>query len=413
MGKHWDKFWIKISLFNFFLVAFMGALMRYKIVWSIPFLDQKHLQEAHSHFAFYGWISSVVYLLIFRSVRTQLPSGKIKAYQGIIGLNIVASYGMLFSFLWSGYYWGSIFWSALALILGWGMLGLWLRDYGKLAPHPSKLWFLGGLSLAAFSSAGVFSLVYLKASGLINPSFYMASTLFYLHFQYNGFFLFSCLGILSDFLSFQEKDLQKHRLVFWGMFFSVLGGYALSVTWLDRSGWLLGVAALGNILQLLSVWGLVGLVKSPLARFLSQRKPLEKIIFVVVAGAYFLKVILQQFSIIPEVSQWVFGFRTIVIAYLHLVLLVCISSFLLFAIVVGYDFRQTRMFRLGMTLYLVFVLLNELGLAQIGVLSLFGFYWRWSPVLLWWISVVLVMAVLFLFFGLRSKKNKEEIYSSL
>ena len=48
-------FWIRFSIFNLMLVALIGLLMRYKILFEFPLLDQKSLQHSHSHFAFAGW----------------------------------------------------------------------------------------------------------------------------------------------------------------------------------------------------------------------------------------------------------------------------------------------------------------------------------------------------------------------
>jgi hypothetical protein len=38
--------------------------MRYKIGFEFPFFDQKHLQHSHSHFAFSGWISHTLMVLM-------------------------------------------------------------------------------------------------------------------------------------------------------------------------------------------------------------------------------------------------------------------------------------------------------------------------------------------------------------
>ena len=46
--------WIKISLFSLLVVALLGVLMRYKIAFELPYLAQKNIQHAHSHFAFAG-----------------------------------------------------------------------------------------------------------------------------------------------------------------------------------------------------------------------------------------------------------------------------------------------------------------------------------------------------------------------
>ncbi|AQY22529.1 hypothetical protein [Riemerella anatipestifer] len=411
MTKIPDRLLIKFGLFNFLLVAILGAIMRYKIVWSLPFLNQKHLQEAHSHFAFYGWVSSIIYLLMVHSAKEILPAKQLYRYKTIIILNFVASYGMLFSFLYGGYYWSSIFWSAIALFLSFGILSLWVKDYKHLQ-HPSKVWFLGGLFFASFSSLGVFSLAYMKAFGIIHQSLYWASTLFYLHFQYNGFFVLSCIGIILSTLPLQQKDSYKHSLIFGAFALSTLCSYTLSITWISNSKWLLGISLLGNIIQLLAIYGLACLIKKYLKISLKKYTSLEKITFSIVIISYFFKVILQQLSAIPEISQWVFGFRAIVIAYLHLILLVCISSFLLLQIITRYGFHQSKTTKIGLILYLVFVLLNELILAQIGLLSLVGMYWRWSPIMLWWISIAIVLAITLIFAGLK-KKNKEEIYSSL
>ena len=44
--------WFRIAVFNL-LLAF-GVLLRYKIAYSLPFMQQKHMLHAHSHFAFTG-----------------------------------------------------------------------------------------------------------------------------------------------------------------------------------------------------------------------------------------------------------------------------------------------------------------------------------------------------------------------
>lgn len=55
------KKWLGWGLFNLAIVAFYGVTMRYKIAFDFPFFDQKNLLHAHSHFAFSGWISQILY----------------------------------------------------------------------------------------------------------------------------------------------------------------------------------------------------------------------------------------------------------------------------------------------------------------------------------------------------------------
>ena len=58
------KQWLRVAFFNLFLVACIGVILRYKIAFSLPFIDQKHLLHGHSHFAFSGWITHVLYVLL-------------------------------------------------------------------------------------------------------------------------------------------------------------------------------------------------------------------------------------------------------------------------------------------------------------------------------------------------------------
>src|SRR5450755_456848 len=51
---------IKFSLISLAAVAFLGCILRYKIAFSLSFINQKYLLHAHSHFAFTGWITQAL-----------------------------------------------------------------------------------------------------------------------------------------------------------------------------------------------------------------------------------------------------------------------------------------------------------------------------------------------------------------
>ncbi|HAI81709.1 MAG TPA: hypothetical protein DCL65_11860, partial [Chryseobacterium sp.] len=160
-------FWLKFSVFNFFLVALLGVIMRYKILYSLPFLDQKHLQEAHSHFAFYGWITNVLYVLIMHYISKVNPLVKLRKYEYLIVINLAASFAMLGTFIYGGYFWASIAASTAALLTSFVFCYFFIRDSMKIQ-DASKIWFLAGLFFAVISSAGVFNLAYMMSSKNIN-----------------------------------------------------------------------------------------------------------------------------------------------------------------------------------------------------------------------------------------------------
>jgi hypothetical protein len=64
--------WIPLVLASLVLVASLGVLMRYKIAFEFPYLDQKNLQHAHSHFAFAGWVTQALMLLIAHALSPTL-----------------------------------------------------------------------------------------------------------------------------------------------------------------------------------------------------------------------------------------------------------------------------------------------------------------------------------------------------
>ena len=92
-------------------------------------------------------------------------------------------------------------------------------------------------------------------------------------------------------------------------------------------------------------------------------------ILLFVGFALSAKFLLQLGSTIPALSQLAFGFRPIVIAYLHLVLLAVISLFLLFYIYANHLIHYNKQIKTGIIIFSVGVLLNEVVLAVQGIAS--------------------------------------------
>ncbi len=106
---------LKISLFNLLIVASIGLVLRYKILYSLPFVDQKHLLHGHSHFAFAGWIAHTLIVLIVAFLSKQTKNDELIKYKYVIILNLISAYGMLFSFPVQGYGLVSISFSTLSV----------------------------------------------------------------------------------------------------------------------------------------------------------------------------------------------------------------------------------------------------------------------------------------------------------
>ena len=395
---------LKITVFNLFIVSLLGVIMRYKIAFYFPFLEQKHLQEAHSHFAFYGWITNAIYLFIYKILKQTISKKKLTSFYNTIIINLFASYGMLFSFLYSGYYWLSIVFSTVALFCSFYFLFIFYKNYKNLETL-SRIWFLGGLLFAVFSSLGVFNLSFMKINHHISQDLYLASTYFYLHFQYNGFFIFSCIGLLINMLENIGAKLNSSEiyLTFWLLFFSCFLGFGLSVLWLELPIWLYSMIVLSSLVQIFANVKILFWVRKNWMLILEKFTPLERFILIFVGVAFFAKVLLQLASTIPAVSQFAFGFRNIVIAYLHLVLLMCITGFLILKLLISKIFRLKKKFVLGIKLFLLGVFLNELVLGINGILSIKYISLPYSQYILFGISILIMLSLLLVF--VFTKKN--------
>jgi hypothetical protein len=383
--------WIRWGIVNLAIVALYGALMRYKIAFYFPVFDQKNLLHAHSHFAFSGWISHILYsglaLLITQATDKTRPA----KYNWLIGINLVCASGMLIAFTVQGYKAISITFSTLSLVIALLYAYYFIKDARYLPQgYPSKPWAVTGVLLNVLSAAGPISLAYMMASKNINPDVYLGSVYYYLHFQYNGWFFFGSMALVAPLLPKDFPGLNKYFRLF---ALTVIPTLFLSLLWAKVPAWLYVLTVVAAWVQL-TAWIALVAKALPLLRRQSNSNTssLAALLLYAAAIAMTLKFLLQGVSVIPSLSQLVFGFRPIVIAYLHLVLLGVYSLFIL-----GYSFRNgylqlTRMAKLAASGFFAGVLLNEMILGIQGMAS-----FTYTPVpyineLLWGAAVVLCVS---------------------
>lgn len=87
----------------------------------------------------------------------------------------------------------------------------------------------------------------------------------------------------------------------------------------------------------------------------------------VIGSALTIKLLLQLGSTIPSISKLAFGFRPIVIAYLHLVLLVIVSLFLLTFMYANKLLQHNKRTTLALVGFTSGIILNETVLSIQGI----------------------------------------------
>lgn len=360
--------WIRISLINLLLVSIAGVILRYKILFSLPFINQKYLLHGHSHFAFAGWVSQTLMVLMINYLSTQNKLINLRPYKHILIINLITAYGMLITFPIQGYALFSILFSTLSVFVFYTFSIKFWKDLNNL--HQKTIlhyWFKAAIILGVISSIGTFGLAYMMANKIVHQNWYLAAVYFYLHFQYNGWFLFACIGL---FYNLFPTEVLVNRKVNKGIFYlfsaSVVPAYFLSVLWINLPLWMYIIVVIASILQLVALIKLIQFIKYNRAIYSTR---IGRFILSLSTFALCIKLLLQLGSTVPSLSQLAFGFRPIVIAYLHLVLLGVITLFL-----IGYIFSNKNMalqkpILIGILVFAGGIFFNELILMLQGIAS--------------------------------------------
>ena len=402
------NFWLKLCLFNFFIVSVVGVMMRYNLAFSLPGFSHKFMQESHSHFAFYGWVSAAIYLFVTKYLTESDAGIAVSKYQFLQIFNQIGSYGMLITFLYGGYFWLSIVFSSVALFTGFAYYLFLLIDLRK-NKNPETIWLKSGAFFATLSAIGIFGLGYFSARKDEFDVLFRAFTYFYLHFQYNGFFLFSSIGLFLISLKKYGVQIQEKlnktifRLLAVGCFF----GYGLSILWIDMPELLhifFGVISILQIIGAIKLWRWFEQTK-----LFKKQHVIQKWLLVVVGFAFLGKFILQILSAIPELGIYAFSNINIVIGYLHLVLLMGVSLFLIWKMLHLENIKINKFLQTSIVIMIFGIICNEVILGLSGFFSIVYIPFLSAKYWLLFASVVIMISIGMFVRALRIKNyiNKE------
>lgn len=404
------KQWIHFALFNLLIVALLGFILRYKMTYPLPIINQKFLQHGHSHFALTGWISQILMVYIAYNVSSLFQGNHFKSYQWLLWGNAIASYGMLISFPLQGYATVSMTSAGIAVLISLVFTYYVWRDIRKSkTKHPAFKWFKASTLFAVLSAGGLVWMVYLMMTKNINGNLRLASLYLFLHLQYNGWFLFSCFGLLIKKL--KDADLYRKNWIwfFWIAVFCSIPTYFFSLPWLKVPTILSVWIASAAILQVGAWFTLLTTEKKYLQTFFSGLPKIVRNLIFLSAFAYSIKVILQLGSVIPSLGKIVFGYRSIIIGYLHLVFLGVITLFVL-----GYTFgwglkKISSLSRIGTIIFSVGIILSEIGLMVQGSFALMYTKVPYIREILVTVTAAMLIGVLLLNLGLLKKEENKEV----
>ena len=364
--------WSRLAVLNFLILAAAGVLLRYKILFPLPWVDHKHLLHAHSHFAFAGWVSLALYIAIIHTL--QPNEFQTKQFTRILWMHQLSSFGMLLTFPFMGYAALSIVFSTLSILvsfwfawIAWGMIS----TNTKLSFE--KKWFYAALVCNVVSALGTFALAYLMMNKIMHQSWYFGSVYFYLHFQYNGWFLFTILGLLfvyaGKWMSITQVNISDRFFLL--LMIALVPAWFLSMLWMRVPEWMHYAGIAAAVLQLMAIWLFIRLMVQLKNNLQAAIHPMVKWLWSFSILAFLIKIILQAFSAVPELNKYAFGIRPIVMGFLHLVLLGFVSIFILGYFVQNHLISVERnVAKKGIWIFVTGVLLNEMILMSQGIAAI-------------------------------------------
>lgn len=357
---------LKLPLIFFFIASVVGVLLRWHQVYPVEGFVYPYWLHAHSHLMFLGWVFNA---LLVNAVVQFLPDVPVKRFTNLIWLLNALVLGMLISFPLQGYGVYSIIISTLHTVVAVVFIVHFFRGT-RHAVLPEVQYMKVAFSFFMLSAAGPFALGALMANGLGQTPAYHLAVYYYLHFQYNGVFLFGVLALFYRLLRqkevvIQEMLAQRGKIL---LIISCLLTYALSALWLQPSVVVYALGLVGALLQMVAFVFIYRSVDPGKANVLQRFSKPASIFFALAAIALIIKLLLQLVSVVPVVAQLAFEVRFYVIAYLHLVLIGVVSFFLL-----GWYHEQEYLKKVPRTILYLLILAfvaSETAMILVGVIDL-------------------------------------------
>lgn len=318
--------------------------------------NYKHFLHTHSHIAFLGWIFNIIYYFMLKQY--DLLAKKKYGYL-FIALNI-STLGMLFTYPFYGYVASSIIFTTLHILFSYFFAIFFWRDTkGNKSIH--RKFAMAAVLFMVISSIGPFSLAPIIANGLKETIWYDMAIYFYLHFQYNGWFILSIISLVA--YSVKVKDNDNWQRAYNLFVFSTILNFSLSTLWTDP-GWVINIiSVLSSLMQFHAIF----LMSKDIFVHLRTVDKFKSMIMKVMFIFFVLKIFFALAGSIQEVAMFVYYNRNLVIGYMHLIFLGIVTPFFFMKIADDLGVAARASHKRIIIYYLVVFLVSELLLAITAV----------------------------------------------
>lgn len=358
-------------LANFCIAALMGITLRFAHLLPLDF-NYAFLLHAHSHTVILGWCYLAVYACCV-SQFVPVEEQQKPIYNRLFWVTQFAVFGMLLSFPFQGYGLFSITFSTLHIFCSYYFCFLIYNNQKRQSDINRKL--LGtALFFMLLSTLGVWCLGSLVANGS-KDAFYNLAIQFFLHFQFNGWFVFAVAALFID--KIQKSGIRLCQKTFNRFYKYAVAGtvltFALPMYWYLSVDVLLGINAAGLLFQFMALYYFVKLLMPNRLEIKCTMETSTKILYTIAAVCLIAKIVLQAFTAFSNMAISVHAIRNLTVGFIHLTMIGLVSCALLaFITQTAYFNQKNRSGILGIILFLLGFIAMEFLLFADGLGSFIG-----------------------------------------
>lgn len=358
-----------IALVYFLIIAVLGVMLRFFPILDIP-VNYRFIVHTHSHIALLGWVyTALISLIYYAFLRSQPVEKKYRLIFWFTQLTIV---GMLLTFPFTGYALFSIIFSSLFLIASYWFVFFFFRHCppamkktGSYKLIRISLWYM------VISSIGPWALGIIMNTAGSGSAWYRNAIYFFLHFQYNGWFIVALFGILL--YIFEKNAFSLPRKIFNRFYYLLNGGviltFFLSLLWMKPHWSFYLLALIGGVMQFIAFGVFFRAIYSKALSVFKDLPGLFRFSVRIVILLFFVKLTAQIFGAFPVVAHIIFTNLDMIISYIHWVFLGIVSVSLFAFLDHAALMKITKM---QLSLYLIGFVLTEFLIFSRGLATVAG-----------------------------------------
>lgn len=311
---------IQWAFLYFIITVLLGLSLRVSYIADV-FFNIRHVTHSHSHIGLLGWIYTILSSLICQYFLRETDR---KPYFILFLCTQFCILGMLFSFPFGGYFLYSIIFSSFFIICTYWFSIFFLKRSKKYNfirfsisksvdvenDKPLSLKFVHwGIYFLILSSIGIWLLPVAIVKAGKGSDWYNSALYFFLHFQYNGWFLAVLFGLLVG--EIEHKSLLNSKRLKGALYNFVIGTIgSVTLSWVGFFNEPI-LYIIGNISGFLLLASIFELYRA----YMQLEKPAFLMqMFLLLC---MLKTIFMFLGSFPWIAEVVLPNREFVISYLH------------------------------------------------------------------------------------------------